>query len=208
MDKDIQEMFRKKNREILITNLKFDLDKNIDSLLDTITNIFNLEFETAVKKINAIMLDANICDGLDYVTDTINAMKEKNYSDIETFIKEKKELLVNNIDILEFTEDEIKKYYDLVFDSTKLLINDLKKEFIDVADNKFKTFESYINNNKNVTNQELTIIRIKDYINNRLYGKLETKIHMEIMLRDNNLINKAKEVYLRYQEICSKTITQ
>ena len=37
------------------------------------------------------------------------------------------------------------------------------------------------------------------------YEKLETKLHMEIMLRDNNLINKAKEGYLRYQEISSKT---
>ena len=34
MDKDIQEMFQSKNREILITNLKFDLDKNVASLED------------------------------------------------------------------------------------------------------------------------------------------------------------------------------
>ena len=40
MDRDIQEMFRSKNREILIKNLKYDLDKNVNSLLDTITNIY------------------------------------------------------------------------------------------------------------------------------------------------------------------------
>ena len=28
---------------------------------------------------------------------------------------------------------------------------------------------------------------------------------MELMLRDNNLINKAKESYLRFQEISNKT---
>ena len=28
---------------------------------------------------------------------------------------------------------------------------------------------------------------------------------MEIMLRDNNLINKAKESYLRFQDISSRT---
>ena len=53
---------------------------------------------------------------------------------------------------------------------------------------------------------DLVVSRLDDYINNRFYEKLETKIHMEIMLRDNNLINKAKEGYIRYQDICSKTL--
>ena len=41
MDKDIKEMFREKNKVILLNNLKYDLDKNINSLLETIINIFN-----------------------------------------------------------------------------------------------------------------------------------------------------------------------
>ena len=54
MDKDIKEMFREKNKVILLNNLKYDLDKNINSLLETIINIFNLEFDTAIKNILAI----------------------------------------------------------------------------------------------------------------------------------------------------------
>ena len=57
----------------------------------------------------------------------------------------------------------------------------------------------------NVDKHDILLSRIQDYLFNRLYGKLENKIHMELTLRDNNLINKAKEGYLRYQEICSKT---
>ena len=57
-------------------------------------------------------------------------------------------------------------------------------------------------------NMELANKRVTDYLKNRLYGKLETKIHMEIMIRDNNLINKAKESYLRYQEITLKTVKE
>ena len=38
MDKDLKEMFREKNKMIIISNLKYDLEKNINSLLDTITD--------------------------------------------------------------------------------------------------------------------------------------------------------------------------
>ena len=47
-------MFHEKNRLIIINNLKYDLDKNINSLLDTITNIFNLVFDTAIRNIISI----------------------------------------------------------------------------------------------------------------------------------------------------------
>ena len=68
-----------------------------------------------------------------------------------------------------------------------------------------RLFERNVKKNIVPEKQEITLKRIQDYLQNRLYGKLETKLHMEIMLRDNNLINKAKEGYLRYQEICAKT---
>ena len=205
MDKDIQDLFKVKNREILITNLKFDLDKNISSLLETTSNIFNLEFETAVKKIIAIMKDAGISDSDKFVTETINAMKDKNFSDIETLFNDKKDILVDNIDNLEFTDIGMNKYYDIVLTSTKYLKDKLEIAFKEIKEVNSRAVQTYINENINSDKKEITLLRIDEYMDNRLYGKLETKIHMEIMLRDNNLINKAKEVYERYQEICSKT---
>ena len=205
MEKDIQDLFKEKNREILITNLKFDLDKNFGSLLDTINNIFNLEFDTAIKKLVAIMTDAGIGNSEKFVADTINTMKDKNYEDLQVLFKDKKDALTDNIDNLEFTEQGMNKYYEIVFTSTKFLKEKLDEVIKEIIEKNSKKVQEYISMKIKYEKEEMTLIRINDYIENRLYGKLNTKIHMELMLRDNNLINKAKEVYSRYQEICAKT---
>lgn len=206
MDKDIQEMFQSKNREILITNLKFDLDKNVASLLDTLTNIYNLEFDTAIKKIIAILNDGSILDADKFITDKINKVKIECYNSIEKQLLDKKNIILSKIDVLEFEESDMAKYYDLVFDSTKSFKEKLKEEAKVIFDQIDIELEEYIIRVVNDDNKELVCSRVTDYLNNRLYGKLETKVHMEVMLRDNNLINKAKEVYLRFQEITSQTI--
>ena len=201
MDKDIQKIFKEKNREILITNLKYDLDKNIGSLMETITNIFNLFYDEAIKKIETIFVDASINDSIKSITEVVNDMKLDSYSDLSNLITKKKSIILDNVKNLKFTENSMQSYYDMIIDTTKTIKDNFKKSL-------FKTLE---NGNKELVktikiNNDLVVSRLDDYLNNRLYEKIETKIHMEIMLRDNSLINKAKEGYLRYQEICSKTL--
>ena len=200
MEMDIQELFKKKNKDILITNLKYDLDKNIGSLMETITNIFNLEFDTAITKMEAILLDSGIEDTKSFLTKTINNMKLDTFKTIDKLINSKKQVLLEGIEKLEFTEENMKNYYDLVFKTTKDFKDKLNEEIVTVLEEDNRIIDEYS------SIDELTNTRLEDYLNERLYGKLETKIHMEIMLRDNNLINKAKEGYLRYQEICEKTM--
>lgn len=202
MDKDIQNIFKEKNREILITNLKYDLDKNIDSLMETLTNIFNLTFDEAIKKIEVIFNDAEMLDEIKEITEIVNNMKLTSYRDLDTLINNKKTIVLNNINSLKFTEDNMQEYYDVVFNTTKNVKDELKSSLSKILIKGNNDLEKLINSGEN----ELVINRLNDYLNNRLYGKLETKIHMEIMLRDNNLINKAKEGYVRYQDICSKTL--
>lgn len=207
MDKDLVKMFKEKNRAILITNLKFDLEKNINSLLDTVTNIFNLEFDTAIKKIIAILEDSEINNSNKFITDSINNMKMKSYNSIDELLNSKKSDLIEKINNLEFEEECLNEYYDTVLNTTKEFKEKLKEiSIMNVQEEGINLLNEFVLKNKNESKDGLTLSRINDYLSNRLYGKLETKVHMEIMLRDNNLINKAKESYLRFQEITNKTI--
>jgi len=202
MDKDIQKLFEEKNREILITNLKYDLDKNIESLMETITNIYNLTFDEAIKKIETIFLDANINNNEKEITEVVNDMKLSSYEELNELVNNKKEIILSNLKSLKFTEANMNEYYDMIFSSTKFLKKKLEDSLFSILKSGNNKLEICINTSE----KELVINRLNDYLNNRLYEKIEAKIHMEIMLRDNNLINKAKEGYLRYQEICSKTL--
>ena len=206
MDKDIIRMFKEKNKKILVTNLEYDIEKNITSLLETITNIFNLEFDNAIKNIISIYEDANLMECQKFITDTINKIKLNSYSELEVLLDNKKNLLEEAISSIEFDEKHMKNYYDIVLETTKTLKEELNQySIVNVQKEAYYLFEKQIINESTLENRELLLSRVYDYLVNRLYGKLETKIHMEIMLRDNNLINKAKEGYLRYQEICDKT---
>lgn len=200
MDRDIQDLFKEKNRDILITNLKYDLDKNIGSLMETITNIFNLEFDTAIIKMEAILLDSGIDDSKKFLTKTLNNMKLDSFKTLDKLINSKKNKVLEGIETLTFEQDDMDKYYDLVLKTTKDLKEELSKDIDTILEEDNRIIDEYADIS------ELTNTRLEEYLTNRLYGKLETKIHMEIMLRDNNLINKAKEGYLRYQEICEKTM--
>lgn len=207
MDKDLKEMFKEKNKVILITNLKYDLEKNLDSLLDTVTNIFNLEFDTAIKKLVAILEDSSINNSNKFITDSINKMKLESYQKIEELLEIKKNTLIQKIDNLEFEEESLNEYYDTVIKTTKDFKDKLKDfSIIDVQEKGLNILNEFVLEQVEKEKEQLTVNRMVDYLNNRLFGKLETKIHMELMLRDNNLLNKAKESYLRFQEITSKTI--
>ena len=191
----------------MVSNLKYDLSKNIDSMLDTITNIFNLEFDTAIKNIVSILKDSCIVDANKFVTESVNKMKLESYSKIEELLSIKRDTLDSQVDNLEFEEESLNEYYETVFQTTKNFKDEFKNfSVLNIQKKGFESLNQFILDNVDSEREELTISRVSDYLENRLYGKLETKIHMELMLIDNNLINKAKESYLRFQAITSKTI--
>ncbi len=206
MDKDIKEMFREKNKIILLNNLKYDLEKNINSLFETIINIFNLEFDTAIKNIISICEDSDILNSNKFITNSINQMKLESYEEIERLLENKKQTLYDTLQTLQFKEESLNQYYELVFCTTKEFKMNLNQYCIQNVQSKgLEILNQFILEHVEEEKENLAVSRITDYLKNRLYGKLETKIHMEVMLRDNNLINKAKETYLRYQDISSKT---
>ena len=193
MDKDIQHLFKKKNKEMLITTLRYDLDKNIGSLMETISNIFNLEFDECIKRVEGILTEDV------FNREIINTIEEAHidmYEMVEAFVNKKKLVVSNSIETVVFEQDKINKYYDVILNTTKFL----KDELV------IKIKEELIKLNNNLVEKKANDPKIASYLNDRLSEKLITKIHMEIMLRDNSLINKAKEGYLRYQDITNKTI--
>lgn len=205
MDKELKEIFREKNRLLIITNLKYDLEKNIDSLLNTISNILSLEFDTAIKNMISIHVDSEVYESDSFIKNLINNMKQECYRKLETLLTIKSNILKKKIDCLQFEENCLNEYYELIFHTTKEFRNNFSLYITKLQDDKLKEFHKFIVRYIAAEKETLTVSRVTDYLNNRLFGKLETKIHMEIMLRDNNLINKGKESYLRFQEISSKT---
>lgn len=206
MNNDIASIFKEKNKSILLNTLKYDIEKNITSVLETMVNIFNNEFNTAISKVCSIYEDGRNIDSKKYITEMINQMKMESYKEVEVLLNSKKEKLEGTLEVIEFNEDGFQKYYDTVSETTETLKSSLKKYCIeDVQKSALELFEKNIIEEIDEENRKLVLSRVRDYFVNRLYGKLEDKLYMELELRDNNLLNKAKEGYIRYQQIVEKT---
>ena len=102
MDHDILNMFKEKNKNILINSLKYDIEKNITSLLETIINIFNHEFDVGIKNIRSIYEDGEYTGRYRFVINTINQMKMDSYHEIEVQLEKKKLSLEEKVSQLEF----------------------------------------------------------------------------------------------------------
>ncbi len=206
MEKDIATIFKEKNKAILLNTLKYDIEKNITSVLETMINIFNNEFNTAISKVCSIYEDGRNIDSKKYITEMINQMKLESYKEVEVLLNTKKEKLEGTLEIIDFNDEGFQQYYDVVSQTTENLKNSLKKYCIeDVQKTALDLFKRNIIEEIDDENRELVLSRVHDYFINRLYGKLEDKLYMELELRDNNLLNKAKEGYDRYQQIVEKT---
>ena len=206
MDKDIKEMFDKKNKEIILTNLKYDLSRNIESMKDTIRNIFDREFDVAVKKILLMINDYYDINDFSHFSDSFLIIKKRIIDNLFINIDGKQDVLNSNLDNFEFSELAISNYYDCVIDSTSLLKNFFTKSwFVDIIDEciklVFNIFSSYEDEHSIVLKN-----RLDDYVNNRFFDKIMAKLNEEFSLRDSNLINKADESYKRYLDICKNVV--
>lgn len=198
MDKDIQEMFSQKNREILIHNLELDIERNMEVLKDTLTNIFNLQFDIAIK--NIVSIYDNQVQRQD-IARILVPLKSKSFLLLNDQINVKQAQLLEQMKNLEFKEEQMDIYYETVFESTSPVIqvfeSDEMSELLKISIGDLFNLYSGIDN---------TICkRIEDYVHLRLFGKLREKVEQEFLIRDNNLSNKGKESYLKFQELQERT---
>lgn len=204
MDQDIISMFKEKNKSILIQNLKFDTERNVDSLISTLNNIIVNDFEIAKRNIKLIFDDYGKNQFEFKIDELLSNIQNKSYNVVEELINLKRNSILNDLESLSFEEEEMNNYYALIDNTTKVLQEKL-------CDNLFDDIKIYANKelskfiNKKDDADNVMQNRIVDYINIRLFKKLEDKILSSIRIRDNNLINKGKESYDKYQEINKKT---
>lgn len=198
MDKDIQEMFSQKNREILIHNLELDIERNMEVLKDTLTNIFNLQFDIAIK--NIVSIYDNEVQRQD-IAKVLVPLKSKSFLLLNDQINVKQAQLLEQIKNLEFKEEQMDIYYETVFESTSPVIQVFESD--DISELLKISIGDLFNIYSGIDN---TICkRIEDYIHLRLFGKLREKVEQEFLIRDNNLSNKGKESYLKFQELQERT---
>ena len=189
MDKDIQEMFSQKNREILIHNLELDIERNMEVLKDTLTNIFNLQFDIAIK--NIVSIYDNEVQRQD-IAKVLVPLKSKSFLLLNDQINVKQAQLLEQIKNLEFKEEQMDIYYETVFESTSPVIQVFESD--DISELLKISIGDLFNLYSGIDN---TICkRLEDYIHLRLFGKLREKVEQEFLIRDNNLSNKGKESYL------------
>lgn len=206
MADDIAILFKEKNKSILLNTLHYDIEKNRTSVLESMVNIFNHEFDTAITKIISIYQDADAKNSEKFITDTINRMKLDSYKEMELLLNIKRSSLEERLEKVTFDDVGFQSYYDAIVDTTNVFKDSFRKYCVDnIQKEALSKFRKNIKKNVEKEKQELILARVEDYFMYRLYGKLENKIYMELDLRDNNLLNKGKEGYLRYQEIVSKT---
>lgn len=198
MDKDIQEMFNQKNKEILIHNLELDIERNMEVLKDTLTNIFNLQFDIAIKNIVSIYDDKIQKQDIARI---LVPLKSKSFLLLNDQIDIKQNQLLDQIKKLEFKEEQMSIYYKTVFDSTVAVIQIFESEevFELLKISTEDLFKLYLGVDNTIFK------RIEDYIYFRLFGKLKEKVEQEFLIRDNNLSNKGKESYLKFQELQERT---
>ena len=198
MDKDIQEMFSQKNREILIHNLELDIERNMEVLKDTLTNIFNLQFDIAIKNIVSIY-DNEV--QRQYIAKVLVPLKSKSFLLLNDQINVKQAQLLEQIKNLEFKEEQMDIYYETVFESTSPVIQVFESD--DISELLKISIGDLFNLYSGIDN---TICkRLEDYIHLRLFGKLREKVVQVFLIRDNNLSNKGKESYLKFQELQERT---
>lgn len=202
---DINEMFLKKNYEILKNKLDLDINNNADSLNHTISNFIDLK---------AIGLNK-------YITETYSDLKikykeEKLKKIIDEESKTLKEIFLKNI---EERKQQISSFFNQDIDVTKIEDNYLT-DYHDHIDNLTETFKNNIEvsaREEICTKFSETVIelyklpdqyskeKLLEYINKSYCNSVIEKIVSESILRNTTLKNLSKEAFERFKSMNEKT---
>lgn len=187
-DKEIKEMFLKKNKEIIKNKLILDINNNIDSLVATIENIIYLEFGVYKEKLFCINPE-NI--NKKKINSILNQYQEYINKKINDLINIKKIECSNFIEQNDFSK-EIDAYTILLEKTTNNIENKLLNLIITYIDEEIisnlVSEEWYLNNDN----------KIEFYLNEKLGKDIFDKILLQLKDRDKIIYNNAKESFEKY----------
>ena len=203
---DINEMFLRKNYEILKNKLDLDINNNADSLNHTISNFIDLKALSLNKYVIEMYDDLKI----KYKEEKIKKMIEEESIKLkEIFLKnieERKEQIssffTQEIDVTKITDEYLTDYHNHIDNLTEKLKNNIEVNAREEICTKFS--ESIVKEYKlpDQYNKE----KLLEYINKSYCNSIIEKIVSESILRNTTLKNLSREAFERFKSMNEKTV--
>lgn len=203
---DLNEMFQKKNYEILQNKLDLDINNNADSLNHTMSNFIDLKAISLNKYITEIYNDLHIDYDEEEIKKIIDDESEKLKEIFLTHIKERQEKISSffnqDIDVKKITDEYIVNYHNHIDNLTDTLADNIE---VSVRDEVCTNFSKTILQTNKLPD-ESSHENIMEYINKSYCNSLIEKIKSEAKLRNATLKNLSKEAFERFKSMNEKTV--
>lgn len=189
---DIKDQLKKKNKEIYLNKLNFDLDNNLEVLVLTIDNLLSFTKDNLVKKIIDIEEDFQDKEN---ILENVNIFFEAYRNNLMNILDNKKDNLQNVIvvhDDLEVCKQNIKDNYLTL------------KETLETFSN--KEIDNLVKSLNEELKSEFKKNRLKEYLTTIFFTNLNMKVLDTMKNRDIILMNTFEETYLKYLELNKNTI--
>ena len=189
---DIKDQLKKKNKEIYLNKLNFDLDNNLEVLVLTIDNLLSFMKDNLLKKIIDIEEDFQDKES---ILENVNIFFEAYRNNLMNILDTKKVDLQNVIvvhDDLDVCKQNIKDNYLTLKETLETFS---KKEIDNLVKSLNKELKSEFKKN-----------RLKEYLTTIFLTNLNMKVLDTMKNRDIILINTFEETYLKYLELNKNTI--
>lgn len=202
---DINEMFMKKNYEILKNKLDLDINNNADSLNHTVSNFIDLKALGLNKYITETYDDLKIkykeVKIKSIIKDESNILKEIFLKAIEDRKNQISEFFNQDIDVTQITDEYLENYHQHIDNLTENFKNNVEvaaREEICIK------FSELIIKEYKFPNQ-YSKEKLLEYINKSYCNGIIEKIVSESILRNTTLKNLSKEAFERFKSMNEKT---
>lgn len=198
MDEELKQQFKIKNLEILKNKLKLDVHNNMNTLTLSLNHILDLEVSTAMNKTALIYYDADVRFKDGDQEEILISLGKKYIEVTKEYLKIKKTDLIKTIET--FTVDtDISTYYGVI-ENTELEVDEfLKEQLSSYIDEKLIVMINKLNKRYvSVAQKDFVLERLLNFLKDNFIRRLSSKTVEQINLRNQTLINNAKDNYERY----------